>query len=157
MKISSKARYAIQTMLQLALREGGRPVTLAELTEQQGISSSYLEQLLASLRDQNLVVGVRGPGGGYKLAQPMAAITIDMILVAVHESHLKRPPASGYDVSIYNEMWWDLSEQILAFLGNISMQNLLDNPNIQSQLHQQRLIQNNSVASYNTSSNLKTA
>jgi len=157
MKISSKARYAIQTMIQLALRQGGRPVTLAELTEQQGISSSYLEQLLASLRDQDLVVGVRGPGGGYKLAQPMSSITMSMILMAVHESHLKRPPSSGYDVSIYNEMWWDLSERILGFLSGITMQNLMDNPDIQQQLHQQRLIQNNKVTSISSASSLKTA
>jgi len=157
MKISSKARYAIQTMLQLALREGGRPVTLAELTEQQGISSSYLEQLLASLRDQKLVVGVRGPGGGYKLAQPMSAITMDMILMAVHESHLQRPPASGYEVSIYNEMWWDLSEQILGFLGKISVQNLMDNPDIQDQLHQHRLVQGCVISTVKTVSDRRTA
>jgi len=157
MKISSKARYAIQTMIQLALRQGGRPVTLAELTEQQGISSSYLEQLLASLRDQELVVGVRGPGGGYKLAQPMTNISMDMILMAVHESHLKRPPSSGYDVSIYNEMWWDLSERILGFLSEITIQNLMDNPDIQQELHQHRLVQDNTITSISTVPDLKTA
>ena len=69
MKISSKARYAIQSMLQLALSPDARPVTLSQLTEQQGISPSYLEQLLAGLRGQTLVSGVRGPGGGCRMAR----------------------------------------------------------------------------------------
>jgi len=139
MKISSKARYAIQSMLQLAMQVENKPITLAELTEQQGISTSYLEQLLASLRDSNLVVGVRGPGGGYRIAGDLADINIGQILMAVHETHLTRPPQSGYGVSVYNDMWWDLSEKIQNFLSHISLAELMDREDVQSYLHQQRL------------------
>ena len=139
MKISSKARYAIQSMLQLAMQVDGKPLTLADLTEQQGISASYLEQLLANLRESNLVVGVRGPGGGYRIAMELSQITIADILMSVHERHLKRPKKSGYGVSIYNDMWWDLSETLQAFLAEISIADLMDREDIQTYLHQQRL------------------
>jgi len=142
MKISSKARYAIQSMLQLAMQVDNRPLTLADLTEQQGISSSYLEQLLASLRESKLVVGVRGPGGGYRISGSLADISIADILMAVHERHLKRPPSSGYGASIYNDMWWDLSETIQDFLSQISLDELLNRDDVQTYLHQQRLFLN---------------
>jgi len=139
MKISSKARYAIQSMIQLAMQVDSKPLTLADLTEAQGISSSYLEQLLASLRESGLVVGVRGPGGGYRVAADLSKISIADILMSVHERHLKRPKQSGYGVSVYNDMWWDLSETIQAFLSEISIADLMDREDVQTYLHQQRL------------------
>ncbi len=139
MKISSKARYAIQSMLQLAMQVDSKPLTLADLTQQQNISSSYLEQLLASLRESGLVVGVRGPGGGYRIATDVADISIADILMAVHERHLKRPKKSSYGMSIYNDMWWDLSERIQEFLSQISIADLMDREDVQLYLHQQRL------------------
>lgn len=139
MKISSKARYAIQSMIQLAMQVDDKPLTLADLTQQQGISASYLEQLLASLRESGLVVGVRGPGGGYRIAKDLADISIANILMAVHERHLKRPRQSGYGISIYNDMWWDLSETIQDFLSEISLADLMDREDVQQFLHQQRL------------------
>jgi len=141
MKISSKARHAIESMLQLAMQVNNKPLTLAGLTEQQGISSSYLEQLFASLREAGFVEGVRGPGGGYCLAMDIADISIGDIIMAVHPTHLKRPPQSGYDVSIYNDMWWDLSETIQEFLLTISLAELMKRDDVQIYLHQQRLFQ----------------
>ncbi|MDT8404744.1 Rrf2 family transcriptional regulator [Sulfuriflexus sp.] len=140
MKISSKARYAIQSMLQLALSPDARPVTLSQLTQQQGISPSYLEQLLAGLRGQKLVSGVRGPGGGYRLAKPADKISIEDIILAVHEEHVTRPPKSQHEDSLYNDMWWDLSERLQDFLTGISLADLMDRDDVQQQLHQQRLL-----------------
>jgi len=144
MKISSKARYAIQSMIQLAMQVDNKPLTLADLTQQQGISSSYLEQLLASLRESGLVVGVRGPGGGYRIAKKLSDISITSILMSVHERHLKRPKQSGYDMSIYNDMWWDLSETLQDFLADISLADLMDREDVQTFLHQQRLFKDTS-------------
>lgn len=140
MKISSKARYAIQSMLQLALSPGGAPVTLTQLTQQQGISPSYLEQLLAGLRGQALVTGVRGPGGGYRLARTADKISIEDIIVSVHEEHVTRPPQSGHEDSLYNEMWWDLSERLQTFLTGISLADLMARDDVQQHLHEQRLL-----------------
>ncbi len=157
MKISSKARYAIESMLQLALQVDGKPLTLADLTEQQGISSSYLEQLLASLRDSGLVVGVRGPGGGYRIASDLAEISIVDILMAVHERHLKRPKKSGYGMSVYNDMWWDLSETIQDFLSHISLADLMDREDVQTYLHRERLFKDVSVSDVETDKQRKRA
>lgn len=140
MKISSKARYAIQSMLQLALSPDARPVTLSQLTEQQGISPSYLEQLLAGLRGQTLVSGVRGPGGGYRLARAADNISIEDIILAVHEEHVTRPPKSQHEDSLYNDMWWDLSERLQNFLTGISLADLMSGEDVEKQLHEQRLL-----------------
>jgi len=139
MKISSKARHAIQSMLQLAMQVDGKPLTLAELTSQQGISASYLEQLFANLRTAGFVEGVRGPGGGYRLSTDVENISVGQIIMAVHPTHLKRPPQSGYGVSIYNDMWWDLSETIQHFLSRISLAKLMEREDVQEYIHQQRL------------------
>jgi len=139
MKISSKARHAIQSMLQLAMQVDNAPLTLSELTSQQGISSSYLEQLFANLREAGFVEGVRGPGGGYRLAVELERISIGQIIMAVHPSHIKRPPLSGYGVSIYNDMWWDLSETIQDFLEHISLAELIEREDVQTYIHEQRL------------------
>jgi len=141
MKISSKARHAIQSMLQLAMQADNRPLTLAELTNQEGISASYLEQLFANLRTAGFVEGVRGPGGGYRLALDVADISIGQIIMAVHPTHLRRPPPSGYEISIYNDMWWDLSETIYDFLLQISLSDLMEREDVQRHIHQQRLFQ----------------
>lgn len=140
MKISSKARYAIQAMLQLALSPEGRPVTLSQLTQQQGISPSYLEQLLAGLRGQKLVSGVRGPGGGYCLAKAVDKISIEDIIVAVHEEHVTRPPRSQHEDSLYNDMWWDLSERLQTFLTGITLADLMGREDVQQYLHEQHFL-----------------
>ena len=139
MKISSKARHAIESMLQLAMQVDNKPLTLADLTGQQGISSSYLEQLFANLRIAGFVEGVRGPGGGYRLAFDAKDISIGQVIVAVHPTHTKRPPSSGYVISIYNDMWWDLSESIHDFLLDISLADLMEREDVDTYMHQQRL------------------
>jgi len=83
MKLSTKGRYAVTAMLDLAIHEGSGPVTLADISRCQGISLSYLEQLFARLRRRRLVRGVRGPGGGYRLARGANSITVAEVIAAV--------------------------------------------------------------------------
>ena len=85
MRFSTKGRYAVTAMLELALNEHKGPVTLADISESQGISLSYLEQLFAALRGKQLVREVRSPGGGYYLARPSYAISIENVICAVDE------------------------------------------------------------------------
>jgi len=86
MKLSTKGRHAITAMMELALRHSSGPVTLADISVEQSISVSYLEQLFARLRNHGLVTGMRGPGGGYCLRRPATEITIAEILSAVDDA-----------------------------------------------------------------------
>ena len=85
MRLSTKGRYAVTAMADLAAQEGGKPVALAEIARRQEISLSYLEQLFAKLRRQNLVRSVRGPGGGYRLGRPARDIRVADVILAVDE------------------------------------------------------------------------
>ena len=85
MRLSTKGRYAVTAMLDLALHGEKNPVTLADISNNQGISLSYLEQLFASMRSKGLVKGVRGPGGGYYLGKPASEISVANIICAVDE------------------------------------------------------------------------
>ena len=85
MRLTTKGRFAVTAMIDLALREDGGPVTLAGIAERQSISLSYLEQLFGKLRRHGLVSSVRGPGGGYCMAKPLPEVTVADIIVAVDE------------------------------------------------------------------------
>lgn len=131
MRLSTKGRYAVTAMLDLALNGTDGPVTLADISENQGISLSYLEQLFASLRSKNLVRGVRGPGGGYYLGRPSNEISIADIICAVDEwveftrCKGKQNCHDGQRCLTHN-LWDDLSEQIFDFLGDITLANLVE-------------------------------
>ena len=86
MRLTTKGRYAVTAMLDLALHSGQGPVTLADISERQGISLSYLEQLFARLKRGELVFSVRGPGGGYLLSRGEAEIFVAQVIDAVNES-----------------------------------------------------------------------
>src|SRR5436190_24121617 len=85
MRLTTKGRFAVTAMVDLALHDGGGPVTLAEISSRQKISLSYLEQLFGKLRRREIVESVRGPGGGYKLAREAGRISIAQIIFAVDE------------------------------------------------------------------------
>ena len=85
MKMSTKGRYAVMAMIDIATHSDGAPVSLAEIAERQDISQEYLEQLFGKLRKQKLVESARGPGGGYRLATPMSEIPVARIIAAVDE------------------------------------------------------------------------
>ena len=131
MRLSTKSRYAITAMLDLALNGKEGPVTLADISENQNISLSYLEQLFASLRAKQLVRGVRGPGGGYFLARDANAISIADIVCAVDEwVEYTRSPAylskAGDMVhSPTRGIWEDFSSQLFGFLSDITLASLV--------------------------------
>lgn len=130
MRLSTKGRYAVTAMLDLTLNGENGPVTLADISENQGISLSYLEQLFAALRAKQLVRGVRGPGGGYYLGRPSDEISIADIICAVDEwveftrCKGKKNCQEGQRC-LTHSLWEDLSTQIFAFLSDISLADLV--------------------------------
>ncbi|HHO68109.1 MAG TPA: Fe-S cluster assembly transcriptional regulator IscR [Gammaproteobacteria bacterium] len=131
MKLTSKGRYAVTAMLDLALHAGSGPVTLAGISERQGISLSYLEQLFTRLRKHGLVSSTRGPGGGYRLSRSAYDIAVADVVSAVDES-VDATRCGGQancqdgKRCLTHELWTELSEQIRGFLGGISLGQLVD-------------------------------
>jgi Rrf2 family iron-sulfur cluster assembly transcriptional regulator len=131
MRLSTKSRYAITAMLDLALNGTEGPVTLADISENQNISLSYLEQLFASLRAKGLVRGIRGPGGGYFLARDAGEISIADIVCAVDEwVEYTRSPAYLSKIgdaahSSTRGLWEDFSAQLFDFLAGITLAELV--------------------------------
>ena len=131
MRLSTKGRYAVTAMLELALHSERGPITLADISVDQGISLSYLEQLFACLRRKHLVKGVRGPGGGYYLGRPADEISIADIICAVDEWVEFRRCKSEEDCNdsqlcTTHGLWNELSNKIFDFLNNISLAELVD-------------------------------
>lgn len=131
MRLTTKGRYAVTAVLDLALNHDKGPITLAEIAERQGISLSYLEQLFARLRRHALVRSVRGPGGGYSLARDASKIFVGEVISAVDE----KVDATGCagEGNCQNDgpclthyLWLDLSSRIRDYLGSISLQELVD-------------------------------
>lgn len=130
MRLSSKGRFAVTSMLSLALSEGSGPITLASLSIEQGISLSYLEQFFARLRKQGLVDGVRGPGGGYQLSRPAEKITMAEIIMAADDKSSVKSQENvvelyGKKRQTTDQMWTDLCNQIETFLDGITLADLL--------------------------------
>ena len=123
MKLSTKGRHAVTAMMELALRQDQGPVTLADISAQQSISISYLEQLFARLRQHKLVTGMRGPGGGYCLARQAGEISIADILSAVDDmvKREERPPLAAGEIPGSLLMWQRLSNQVYDFLDSITL------------------------------------
>ncbi len=131
MKLTSKGRYAVTAMLDVAMHSTSGPVPLADISERQGISLSYLEQLFAKLRKHGLVSSVRGPGGGYRLGADAAEISVGMVVRAVDESvDATRCQGQGNCQSgtrcLTHSLWGDLSKQISDFLNGISLAGLMN-------------------------------
>ncbi|MDH5300388.1 MAG: Rrf2 family transcriptional regulator [Gammaproteobacteria bacterium] len=125
MKISSKGRYAVAAMMDLALNENKGPITIADISEKQNISLSYLEQIFADLRKGGLVRGTRGPGGGYRLARHPENISVAEIIDVLNE---KRPRLSTEDERYEPyQLWARLSHRMHDFLAEISLQECLQN------------------------------
>jgi Rrf2 family iron-sulfur cluster assembly transcriptional regulator len=132
MRLTTKGRFAVTAMVDLALRHGGGPVTLAEISSRQKISLSYLEQLFGKLRRHQLVDSVRGPGGGYRLAKDMAAISVAEIILAVDEP-IDATQCAGKEncrdeqKCLTHDLWATLNERIFDYLGSVSLRQLVDN------------------------------
>ncbi len=137
MKLGSKARYAVMAMVDLAVHGSERTVSLAEIASRQEISLSYLEQLFARLRRHDLVTSVRGPGGGYRLARPLAEIAVIDIVEAVDESmRVTRceegaAPTEGCmsDRSrcLTHDLWAELGDHIRSFLSDVTLEDVCEN------------------------------
>lgn len=135
MRLSTKGRYAVTAMLNLAIHDQLNTVTLSDISRCQGISLSYLEQLFAKLRKHRLVKGVRGPGGGYRLAMPMHEISVAQIIIAVDG----RPGGDTRERSakqrkgqrrVTQELWDELSERLYEFLDGITLADFADRPGV---------------------------
>lgn len=137
MRLTTKGRYAVTAMLDLALHTDKGPVSLADISDRQGISISYLEQLFAKLRKNELVTSVRGPGGGYRLSRPASEVFIASIIDAVDEQvDATRCAGEGNchegGMCLTHYLWQDLSGQIHAFLSSISLGDLVQRQEIRA-------------------------
>ena len=130
MKLSTKGRYAVMAMVDLASNSKGQPVALADIAERQEISLSYLEQLFAKLRKGGLVKSVRGPGGGYLLAYPLEESRVSDIIVAVDEpvdatQCAGRENCHDNHRCMTHDLWTDLNVTIFDYLSKISLASLV--------------------------------
>jgi Rrf2 family iron-sulfur cluster assembly transcriptional regulator len=132
MRLTTKGRFAVTAMADLATRHGSGPVTLASISERQKISLSYLEQLFGKLRKHNIVIAVRGPGGGYYLARPALLISVADIIVAVDEQ-MDATQCGGKGNCDDNkqcsthDLWMGLNEILHKYMAGVSLQQLIDN------------------------------
>jgi Rrf2 family iron-sulfur cluster assembly transcriptional regulator len=131
MRLTTKGRFAVTAMVDLAMNGGHGPVTLASISERQKISLSYLEQLFGKLRRNNLVESVRGPGGGYYLAKNAGKIKISDIVLAVDESlDLTHCEENGDCLDgkpcLTHNLWMSLNEKIFSYLESVNLQQLVE-------------------------------
>ncbi|MFZ2168348.1 MAG: Fe-S cluster assembly transcriptional regulator IscR [Methylococcaceae bacterium] len=136
MRLTTKGRYAVTAMLDLAYHSQKNPVTLTDIAARQTISLSYLEQLFARLRRANMVKGIRGPGGGYTLSGMAQNINVADIIAAVDEPiHVTKCGGEGNcqkdQACLTHELWMGLSEQIRDYLKGITLAHLLEKHHVQ--------------------------
>ncbi|PWV81585.1 Fe-S cluster assembly transcriptional regulator IscR [Halomonas sp. A11-A] len=143
MRLTTKGRYAVTAMLDLAMHAQAGPICLADISKRQEISLSYLEQLFARLRRAELVASVRGPGGGYLLARPPETISVARVIDAVDES-VDATRCGGLsdcqqgDTCLTHHLWCELSEQIHGFLDGITLGQLAARQEVQQIADRQR-------------------
>lgn len=126
MKLTTKGRYAVTAMLDLALHSLTGPITLSDISSRQGLSLSYLEQLFSRLRRNSLVSSTRGPGGGYQLSRDPEQIKVAEVILAVDEpidatGCQGKRSCQGGEVCLAHDLWLDLSDSIFSYLNNITL------------------------------------
>jgi Rrf2 family iron-sulfur cluster assembly transcriptional regulator len=131
MRLTTKGRFAVTAMIDVAMHGAGGPVTLAAVSERQQISLSYLEQLFGKLRRSGLVDSVRGPGGGYNLAKPARELSVAAIIVAVDEPIDAtqcggRENCRGDRRCMTHNLWAGLNDHIFAYLSGVSLAQLVE-------------------------------
>lgn len=125
MRLSTKSRFAVQSLIDLALRERSGPIALAQVAARQGVSLSYLEQLFSRLRRAGLVESTRGPGGGYTLGRRPGDITVSEIVAAVEDE--PRPlELQEQRMRLTHDLWSELDEVMLRHLATVPLQHLVD-------------------------------
>jgi Rrf2 family iron-sulfur cluster assembly transcriptional regulator len=137
MRLTTKGRFAVTAMIDLALRQDKGPVTLAGISQRQDISLSYLEQLFGKLRRHQIVESVRGPGGGYNLARKAEDVTVADIIIAVDEP-LDATQCGGKEGNcpgatpeqgsrcMTHDLWATLNEKMVDYLDSVSLKDLVD-------------------------------
>src|SRR5689334_21807053 len=141
MRLTTKGRFAVTAMIDLAMRDGRKPVTLADISERQKISLSYLEQLFGKLRRRELVSSVRGPGGGYQLVRKTDEVSVADIIRAVDEPIDAtqcggRENCKGDRKCITHDLWASLNDKIFEYLNGVTLEQLVAKAKIQEQEHQ---------------------
>lgn len=134
MKLSTKGRYAVMAMVDLACHSQGSPVALADIADRQEISLSYLEQLFGKLRKGGLVKSVRGPGGGYLLSRPAQQMRVSDIILAVDEPIQTTRCTPGSPAGCHNhkgrclthDLWEELGNQIYLYLSSVSLGDVVE-------------------------------
>lgn len=147
MRLTTKGRYAVTALLDLALHQEEGPINLADISGRQDISLSYLEQLFSKLRKNGLVSSVRGPGGGYRLAREAEDIYIAEVVDAVDENVDAtncngEGDCQGGMTCLTHFLWVDLSEQIHSFLSSINLASLVEREEVQMIAQRQRQLGN---------------
>ncbi len=135
MRLTTKGRYAVTAVLDLAFHQEKGPVSLAAISERQCISLSYLEQLFAKLRRNGIVSSTRGPGGGYKLNRKADEISVSDVILAVDESVKmagceEADNCQGDYQCLTHDLWQELSNEIRGFLDGISLAEIMANQNV---------------------------
>jgi Rrf2 family iron-sulfur cluster assembly transcriptional regulator len=136
MRLTTKGRFAVTAMIDLALRQGTGPVTLSGISQRQAISLSYLEQLFGKLRRHAIVDSIRGPGGGYSLARAAQEVTVADIIIAVDEpldatqcggkENCHGTENTGGARCMTHELWATLNAKMVDYLDSVSLQDLVD-------------------------------
>ena len=131
MRLTTKGRFAVTAMIDLALRQHNGPVTLAGISQRQKISLSYLEQLFGKLRRHDLVESTRGPGGGYSLARPAREVSVSNIIFAVDEPLDATQCGGKQDCQddgpcMTHELWSTLNKRMIEYLDSVSLQDLVE-------------------------------
>jgi len=137
MRLSTKSRYAVTSLLDLVMHSDQGPVSLADISVRQGISLSYLEQLFAKMRRNKLVVSTRGPGGGYSLGGTPDQVCIADVISAVDEELrvVDKSAAEGsasYEPCLTEQLWEELSAEIEDYLTKISLADMMQNDEVQA-------------------------
>jgi Rrf2 family iron-sulfur cluster assembly transcriptional regulator len=135
MRLSTKSRYAVTSLLDLVMHSDQGPVSLSEISIRQGISLSYLEQLFAKMRKNNLVISTRGPGGGYSLGNTPDQVCIADVINAVDEeievAGRDTGKGAGFEPCLTEQLWAELSAEIENFLTTISLADMMANEEVQ--------------------------
>lgn len=147
MRLSSKSRYAVTSLLDMVMHSDQGPVSLADISVRQGISLSYLEQLFAKMRRNKLVVSTRGPGGGYSLGNSPRDVCIADVINAVDEniqvtSRDNRQNSAYYEPCLSEQLWEELSDQIQEYLTTISLADMMESEEVKALSRDHDLRQN---------------
>ncbi|MDY7573094.1 Fe-S cluster assembly transcriptional regulator IscR [Actimicrobium sp. CCI2.3] len=136
MRLTTKGRFAVTAMIDLALRQSGGPVTLSGISQRQAISLSYLEQLFGKLRRHEIVESVRGPGGGYNLARRAEDVTVADIIIAVDEpldstqcggkENCRSSTTENGTRCMTHDLWSTLNSKMVEYLDSVSLKDLVD-------------------------------